>query len=330
MKIHQIYKTKIYAFGSVMEGRVFEGDSLGYRFSFNGMEKDDEVKGAGNSLDFGARVYDGRLGRWMSVDPLLIEYPELSPFQFTNNNPILFVDYDGKDYGILVNHSNKTVMIVATIHSTKQDAIDANKAANYWCAQNGKFQIQVKNVVKKGFLGIGRKTTTDYYDIIFDINVKEHNSFQERDIAYEADNSGYGNTYSIEPEQLVFTFQDDEEKAYGFTSEEPRLGRGMSRIIVGKGNQDSRNTGSHEIGHILGLPHWGRGLMRSGEIRETKESEITKGNIRRILSNTGLVKSQIMGFKGDAPIESRTNDSAKFNILESAQIKGDKKIIRKS
>jgi RHS repeat-associated protein len=47
----------------------------GYRFTFNGMEKDDEVKGVGNSLDFGARIYDSRLGRWLSVDPLSYKFP---------------------------------------------------------------------------------------------------------------------------------------------------------------------------------------------------------------------------------------------------------------
>src|SRR5690606_37327678 len=40
-----------------------------YRYGFNGMEKDDEVKGKGNHVDFGARGYDPRLGRWLSVDP---------------------------------------------------------------------------------------------------------------------------------------------------------------------------------------------------------------------------------------------------------------------
>jgi RHS repeat-associated protein len=41
-----------------------------YRYGFNGMEKDDEVKGSGNSLDFGSRIYDARTGRWLSVDPV--------------------------------------------------------------------------------------------------------------------------------------------------------------------------------------------------------------------------------------------------------------------
>ena len=74
-----------------------------YRFSFNGKEKDDEMKGsAGNSYDFGARIYDSRLGRWLSIDPLTAKYPNLSPYNFANDNPVLFVDYDGEDFGIKI------------------------------------------------------------------------------------------------------------------------------------------------------------------------------------------------------------------------------------
>ena len=29
-----------------------------YSYGFNGKEKDDEVKGGGNSVDFGSRIYD--------------------------------------------------------------------------------------------------------------------------------------------------------------------------------------------------------------------------------------------------------------------------------
>jgi RHS repeat-associated protein len=60
------------------------------------MEKDDEVKGNGNSLDFGARVYDSRLGRWLSVDPIGREYPNHSPFIFAGASPIAFLDPDGQ------------------------------------------------------------------------------------------------------------------------------------------------------------------------------------------------------------------------------------------
>ncbi|MBL0095409.1 MAG: hypothetical protein IPP46_02145 [Bacteroidetes bacterium] len=61
------------------------------------MENDNEVKGVGNSLDFGARIYDTRLGRWISVDPLIKKYPDLSPYNFVAGNPITSVDPDGKE-----------------------------------------------------------------------------------------------------------------------------------------------------------------------------------------------------------------------------------------
>lgn len=67
-----------------------------YCFGFNGQEKDNEIKGIGNSLDFGARMYGSREVRWMSLDPLATKYPSLSPYAFVGNSPIMLVDPDGK------------------------------------------------------------------------------------------------------------------------------------------------------------------------------------------------------------------------------------------
>ena len=41
-----------------------------FRYGFNDMEQDGEIKGDGNSYDFGARMLDPRLGRWLTIDPL--------------------------------------------------------------------------------------------------------------------------------------------------------------------------------------------------------------------------------------------------------------------
>src|SRR5690606_23738768 len=49
-----------------------------------------------NSLDFGDRIYDPRVGRWLSVDPLAHEFPWQSPYSAMNNNPILYIDPDGQ------------------------------------------------------------------------------------------------------------------------------------------------------------------------------------------------------------------------------------------
>ncbi|HYG51075.1 MAG TPA: hypothetical protein VD905_09240, partial [Flavobacteriales bacterium] len=51
-----------------------------YRYGFNGMEKDEEVKGKGNSYTTLYRQYDSRLGRWLSLDPKTLELPWQSPY----------------------------------------------------------------------------------------------------------------------------------------------------------------------------------------------------------------------------------------------------------
>ena len=79
-----------------------------YKYSFNGKEKDDEVKGSGNQQDYGMRIYDPRLGRFLSVDPLVKECPSISPYPFAMNRPIDGVDMDGLEWrGVIVD--DKTV-----------------------------------------------------------------------------------------------------------------------------------------------------------------------------------------------------------------------------
>ena len=66
-----------------------------YRYGFNGQEKDDEVSGSGNRVNFKFRSYDPRIGRFFAVDPLAKTYPMLTPYQFASNSPIMNVDVEG-------------------------------------------------------------------------------------------------------------------------------------------------------------------------------------------------------------------------------------------
>ena len=78
-----------------MPGRKYSSASANYRYGFNGKENDNEVKGEGNQQDYGMRIYDPRLVRFLSVDPITNQYPELTPYQFSSNSPIQNIDLDG-------------------------------------------------------------------------------------------------------------------------------------------------------------------------------------------------------------------------------------------
>jgi len=101
-----------YAFGSQMPGRNFS--SANYRYGFNGKENDNEVKGSGNQQDYGMRIYDPRLGKFLSVDPITNEYPELTPYQFASNRPIDGIDIDGLEWGMLGTLGRTTKLTMET------------------------------------------------------------------------------------------------------------------------------------------------------------------------------------------------------------------------
>ena len=73
-------------------GRGFRAGS-GYRYGFNGKENDSETK----TQDYGARILNNRLGRFLSRDPLSASYPYYTPYQFAGNTPIQAVDLDGEE-----------------------------------------------------------------------------------------------------------------------------------------------------------------------------------------------------------------------------------------
>ncbi len=92
----------------MMPGRGYSAGSS-YRYGFNGKEQDPETYGEGNIYDYGFRIYNPRLGKFLSVDPLTNKYPELTPYQFASNMPIIAIDLDGEEAKIvIIYHSSFT------------------------------------------------------------------------------------------------------------------------------------------------------------------------------------------------------------------------------
>ena len=77
----EIISTSDYVpFGMQLDDRKVSSST--YWYGFNGKENDSDIKGEGNQQDYGFRIYDPRVGRFLSVDPLTDEYPELTQYQF--------------------------------------------------------------------------------------------------------------------------------------------------------------------------------------------------------------------------------------------------------
>jgi RHS repeat-associated protein len=85
-----------YPFGWKIPGRSFSSE--GYRYGFNGKENDKESA----TQDYGFRIYNPSIGKFLSVDPLTMNYPWYTPYQFAGNKPIWAIDLDGLEE-VLIN-----------------------------------------------------------------------------------------------------------------------------------------------------------------------------------------------------------------------------------
>ena len=250
-----------YPFGMLMPNRIYQDPwySDSYRFLFNGMEKDDEVKGGGNSLDFGARIYDSRLGRWMSRDPHEKKYPGFSPYLFSNGNPIFFKDINGKDgiatttmatgvgAGTLDNPNSIEISAIFYYQSGMDADIPAglNAAVAAW---NGSAYT-----IKRG---------DQYYKVTFKLEAKVGDI---NDAGSHAISDGNGSQYT----NGNFLKEDNTKTDEGDVATNAGMNMTINADKVAEYAEKGINKldlfteiFKHEIGHSLGLLHDTKGLMQ--------------------------------------------------------------------
>jgi RHS repeat-associated protein len=159
-----------YPFGWV--SRNFQSNA--YRYGFNGKERDDAVKGGeGTQLDYGMRIYDPRVGRFLSVDPITRSFPMLTPYQFAENQPIWAVDLDGLEKQVVTYYYNKNKepeQIVITVINDKKTKQFVNMDLHHNGIKKWKQDVLIRNVYTNG------KTTYDHAPKLTDYQNKVFNS----------------------------------------------------------------------------------------------------------------------------------------------------------
>jgi len=83
-----------YPFGMVQPERSL--NLAGYRYGYGGKEQDNDIKGSGKSYDFDYRLYDPRVARFMTADPLAVKYASINSYNYVANSPISAIDPDGR------------------------------------------------------------------------------------------------------------------------------------------------------------------------------------------------------------------------------------------
>ncbi|MCL4817479.1 MAG: hypothetical protein KJZ56_12670 [Flavobacteriales bacterium] len=265
-----------------------------YRFGFNGMEKDDEVKGAGNSYSFTFRFYDPRLGRFLSPDPLIVykqKYPWYTPYQFAGNKPIQAIDLEGLQEQIVVHYKDQDG------NTTKITKVTYKNVEDYGPLGNGIYTV---NMMPDG-------TFTEEYTPGEDNSIP---SFGASNISQDRWTNQGGhlgfetrlNARLIEKtvENALIEMENDERSVRAdvriLQSDDPNW-RGKFAEV----NNANRYTGGWE-NRSASSPHKSEGAVGSGEIGNTGlELKLYDGaKSRTIPAHIGFVKSGTLSHFGEA------------------------------
>ncbi len=154
-------------FGTQMSGRRLS--SAKAKYGFNGKLKDNEDYGEGNAYDFGARIYDPRLGRWLGIDPEFKRFADATPYNYALNQVIIRIDPDGK-YPIIVISTEVSGYTIARLagkdvsqtFSTPAIVVPTYKAIMYDVDEKGtRKEIMTFNVIRDGWYSLGEVKDKD-------------------------------------------------------------------------------------------------------------------------------------------------------------------------
>jgi RHS repeat-associated protein len=124
-------------------GNYQTAENTGYRYGFQGQEKDDEWKGSGNSINYKCRMHDPRLGRFFSIDPLAKNFPWNSPYAFSENRVIDAIELEGAESVVLskVEVNSNTCVLHYTMDMEVERNMEVRQTRNHGLVTPGKFGV---------------------------------------------------------------------------------------------------------------------------------------------------------------------------------------------
>jgi RHS repeat-associated protein len=258
-EVHQ--RNNYSAFGMMEFGTEGQIPANAKKFNdrfYNGKEQQDVV----GWYDFGARMYNAELGRWMTIDPLAEKYYSINPYGFVFNNPIILIDPDGK------------YVDVSSIYEKNKDGEYKNpelvKAFNNFASSKQGIAFLSKFADKGQIIG-GHKYT-------------KNGSNHEINLSYKTSDlkDKYGN----------------ESNSNGRTDASGSNGKGKIDILINNNSQDKKDFTANGITQNMFIWNLTKTLLHESLVHaiydagDISDGSIDKSNMPMVTTSYGITKRQ--------------------------------------
>ena len=216
--------------------------SYNERFTFTGKERDSET---GYSY-FGARFYDSDLMTgWLSIDPMADKFPNISPYNYCNWNPVIIKDPNGEKGVKVVDTKSKTITVKATYYVVSNPKLNRDNTF-YTEEEINSMNTEINSTLNTQ--GYTYEFDGEMYNVRFDLEFISAGDYIN---AFSLKNEdSYGNCFSRMPEKLapnIFPVIDNNDGTVTHTAGVHQ----NDEIIMNANYGDNNRNRIHEIFHSL-------------------------------------------------------------------------------